>query len=209
MMKVGILLSGCGFYDGTEIAEAVLSALAVERAGARPVYIAPEVPQMHTVDHLTGSEVDGDVRQVLGESARLARGRVKSLSEQWAGELGAVIIPGGHGAVKNLMTNFARLDERRELLPQVRDLLTDLAGRRAPIGSISLGRTVVQTFLGEPLSEDDMKLSASDVVVDEERRLMFTPGFLTGASLSEVATGIDKLVQKMLAMAGGGLHVIH
>jgi len=209
MMKVGILLAGCGFYDGTEIAEAVLSALAVERAGVRAIYLAPEVPQMHTVDHLTGTEADGATRQVLGESARLARGRVRSLAEQWAGELGAVIIPGGHGAVKNLMTNFANLNERRALLPQVRDLLADLAGRRAPIGSISLGHTVVQTFLDEPLSEEDMKVSAADVVVDEARRLLFTPGFLTGASLPEVATGIDKMVQTMLAMAGGGLHVIH
>ena len=209
MIKVGILLSGCGFYDGTEIAEAVLAALAVERAGARAVHVAPEVPQMHTVDHLTGAEKDDDARNVLGESARLARGRVKSLSEQWAGELGALIIPGGHGAVKNLMTNFARLGEKRELLPQVRELLADLTGRLAPIGSISLGRTVVQTFFDEPLSEDDMRMPAQDVVVDEQRRLVFTPGFLTGASLPDVATGIDRMVQAILRLPGRELHVIH
>src|SRR5215467_13041639 len=106
MMKVGILLSGCGFYDGTEIAEAVLSALAVERAGARAVHLAPEMAQMHTVNHLTGSEIEGETRDVLGESARLARGRIRSLlgeNAQWPGELSALIIPGGQGAVKNLM----------------------------------------------------------------------------------------------------------
>ena len=79
MINVGLLLSGCGFYDGTDVAEAVLSALALERAGARAVYVSPEVDQMHTVDHLTGSEVEGERRNVASESARLARGRLKSL----------------------------------------------------------------------------------------------------------------------------------
>src|SRR5262249_31764000 len=133
MMKVGILLSGCGFYDGTEIAEAVLSALAVERAGARAVHLAPETTQMHTVHHLTGWETEGETRAVLSESARLARGRIRSLrgeNEQWPGELAALIIPGGQGAVKNLMTGFAKLGEKREVLPEVRDLLADLVGRR-------------------------------------------------------------------------------
>jgi len=207
MIKVGILLSGCGFYDGSDVAEAVLSALAVERSGARAVHIAPEMPQMHTVDHLTGAESEGVERQVLGESARVAR-RVRSLTEQWSGELGALIIPGGHGAVKNLMTHFAQLGETRELVPQVKDLLADLTGRKAPIGSISLGHTVVQTFFGEPLSEEDMRMASSDIVVDEARRLVFTPGFLTGATLPEVAAGIDKMVQALLSLPGRELHVM-
>jgi enhancing lycopene biosynthesis protein 2 len=209
MIKVGILLSGCGFYDGTEIAEAVIAALAVERSGARVVHIAPEVPQMHAVDHLTGAEVEGERRGVLGESARLARGRVKSLAEQWPGELGALIVPGGQGAVKNLMTHFATLGEKREVLPKVRELLADLMGRGAPIGAISLGRAVVQTFLDEPLSQEDMQMSAADIVVDERRRLVFTPGFLTGASMPEVAEGIEKLVRALLSLPSRELRVVH
>jgi len=209
MLKVGILLSGCGLYDGTEVAEAVLAALALEKGGARPVYLAPEIPQMHTVDHTTGSEVEGETRQVLLEAARLARGKVKGLAEQWPGELAALVIPGGHGAVKNLMTNFAAFGARRELQPAVRALLTDLAGRKAPIGSISLGRTVVQTFFGDPLSGEEMQMSAEDVLVDEERRLAFTPGFLTGASLSEVASGIEKMVAAILRMPSRELNLIH
>ncbi|HEY3176004.1 MAG TPA: hypothetical protein VGK94_09645 [Candidatus Polarisedimenticolia bacterium] len=209
MIKVGILLSGSGFYDGTEVAEAVLAALSVERAGARALYLAPEVPQMHTVDHLTGAQVEGETRDVLREAARLARGRVKSLSEQWAGELGALIIPGGHGAVKNLMTSFADLSHRREVIPQVKELLADLTGRRAPVGAISLGHTVVQTFLDEPLSDEDMRMAPTDVLVDEDRRLLFTPGFLTATSLPDVASGIEKMVRAMLSLPARELHVIH
>jgi enhancing lycopene biosynthesis protein 2 len=209
MSRVGIILSGCGFYDGTEVGEAVLAALAVERAGARVIWLAPEVTQMHTIDHLTGSEVEGERREVLAEAARLARGRVRSLAEQHAAELTAVIIPGGHGAVKNLMTSFADLGSRREVLPSVRELLAAMLERRSPIGSISLGRTVVQTFLGEPLSGDDMQVAAGDVVVDEARRLAFTPGFLTGTSLAEVSSGIEKLVHTLLHLSTRELHVIH
>ncbi len=208
MINVGLLLSGCGFYDGTEVAEAVLSALALERAGARALYVSPEVPQMHTVDHLTGSEVEGERRNVASESARLARGRLKSLDEIAAVHLAALIIPGGHGAVKNLMTNFARLGERREVLPGVRDLIASLVQRRAPIGSISLGRAVVQAFLDEPLSQDDMHLPAGEILVDEERRLVFTPGFLTGASLPEVAAGIEKMVAAVLSMGASRLSIV-
>jgi len=80
MSRVGIVLSGCGFYDGTEVAEAVLAALSLERAGARPIWLSPEVTQMHVIDHLTGSEAEGERREVLAESARVARGKVKSLA---------------------------------------------------------------------------------------------------------------------------------
>jgi len=208
-MKVGILLSGCGFYDGTEVAEAVLSALAIERAGGRAVHLSPDSDQFHTVDHLTGSECESETRHVAKESARVARGRLHTLDEFFSGELGALVIPGGHGAVKNLMTNFAAFGARRELLPSVRTLLSDLHDRRAPIASISLGRTVVQGFLGEPLSESDMQMPATEVVVDEERRLVFTPGFLTATSLAEVAAGIEKMVEAMMRLAAPRLNVIH
>lgn len=209
MTKAGILLSGCGLYDGTEVAEAVLAALALERAGARIVWLAPDAPQMQTVDHLSGAAVEGETRGIMAEAARLARGKVRSLGEQWPGELGALIIPGGHGAVKNLMTNFAVLGAPRELIPPVKDLLADVAGRKAPIGSISLGRAVVCAYFDEPLSGEEMQMQAADILVDESRRLVFTPGFLTGASLPDVATGIDKMIRAMLNLPARELHVIH
>lgn len=208
-MKFGILLSGCGFYDGSEVAESVLSALSLERAGMKPVYIAPEMPQLHTIEHLSGSEADAEARNVLSESARLARGKIRSLEEQFPGELVGLVIPGGHGTVKNLMTNFAELGKKRELVPGVRGLLEDLTSRKAPIGSISLARAVIQTFHGEPLTPDDMRMDATQVEVDEARRLAFTPGFLTATSLVDVAAGIDKMVRALLGLQGHSLRVIH
>lgn len=207
-MKFGILLSGCGFYDGTEVAEAVLAALALERAGARVVYLAPDVDQMHTVDHLTGGESEEEGRRVLVEAARVARGKVLDLADPLAAGLLGLVIPGGHGAVKNLMTHFAQVGERRELIDPVRRLLDDLSSREVPIGSISLGRTIVRAFHGEPLSADDMQMPATEVLVDERRRLVFTPGFLTATSMNDVAIGIDRLVAAMMALSAPRLRVI-
>jgi enhancing lycopene biosynthesis protein 2 len=202
VIKAGILLSGCGFYDGTEVSEAVLAALSLERAGARVVHIAPDIDQMHTVDHLSGGEVAADRRRLAAEAARVARGRVTNVTQLAPGARGAWGTPGGLGVVKNLMSNFANLAAPRAILPEVRALLQDLAQRKAPIGSISLGRTLVQTFLDEPLAEEDMQLAATEVLIDEARRLAFTPGFLTGTSLSEVAVGIDRMVQALMKLSG-------
>jgi len=102
MPKVGVVLSGCGVYDGTEIHEAVITLLALDRAGAEVVCMAPDVDQMHVVDHLTGDVVPGETRNVLVESARIARGNVVDVKDVSAADLDALILPGGFGAAKNL-----------------------------------------------------------------------------------------------------------
>ena len=101
MKKVGVLFSGSGVYDGTEIHEAVCTLLALEEAALESVCIAPNVDQHHVVNHITGEET-GESRNVLIESARIARGEVKDLSEINMNELDAIIIPGGFGVAKNL-----------------------------------------------------------------------------------------------------------
>lgn len=195
-------------YDGTEILEAAFVLQSLDRAGAQAVCVAPAVDQLHAVDHLTGVEVEGERRSVLLESARLARGKVQALSDFWSGDLQGVVVPGGYGAPKNLLTGFMQPGAPREPLPEVRVLLDDLAARRRPVGSISLGRAVVAAWLGEPLDESDLSMGAADVRVDEGRKLVFTPGFLSGARLSDVARGIGKLVEHVLAMAASGLPVM-
>jgi len=207
-MKVGLLLSGCGMYDGTEISEAVLAMLALDRAGVQLVCVAPGLDQMHSVDHLTGEEVEGERRSVLGEAARLARGKVQSLSDFWSGDLQALVIPGGYGAAKNLITGFMKLGAKREVIPEVRVLLDDLSSRRRPIGAISLGRAVLSAYFGGEMSEEDLALPATQVTVDEERRVLFTPGFLTAARISEAAKGIDEMVASIVRMAAVGLPII-
>jgi len=99
--KIGVVLSGCGVYDGAEIHESVLTLLALDRRGASAVTCAPDMPQMHVVNHLTGDVDHGAARNVLVESARIARGRIVPLSQLRPAELDAIILPGGFGAAKN------------------------------------------------------------------------------------------------------------
>ena len=100
-MKVGVLLSGCGNKDGSEIHESVLTMLALDRLKAEMVLMAPNIDQMHVMNHYTDQEMD-EFRNVLVESARIARGNIKDMAEVNGADLDALIIPGGLGVVKNL-----------------------------------------------------------------------------------------------------------
>src|SRR5689334_8729389 len=101
MVKVGVVLSGCGHLDGSEIHEAVLTLLALDRAGASAVCLAPDIEQKSVVNHRSGHPAES-VRNVLEESARIARGKVQDLARVKAADLDALILPGGYGAAKNL-----------------------------------------------------------------------------------------------------------
>lgn len=207
-MKIGVLLSGCGTYDGSEPAETILTLLSLDRAGAQAVCVAPGVDQMHVVDHLTGDEVEGERRSALMEASRLARGKISSLSDFWGGDLQGLVIPGGYGGPKTLMSGFMRMDAPRELLPEVKALLDGLGERRKPVGAISLGRSILRAWTGEDLSGDDLEVPPGEVVVDEAARTLFTPGFLTARSLAEAAGGIDKMISALLKLASAGLPVV-
>ncbi len=206
-MKIGVLLSGCGLYDGTDVIEAALTLLALDRGGARAVCLAPDVEQLHAVNHLSGEAVDGERRSVLAESARIGRGSVRPLNGFWAGDLQGLVIPGGQGAPKTLLTGFLRRHAAREILPEIRALLDDLVARQRPLGAVGLGRDVLRAYFGGDLSEEDLSTAPTAAVVDEERRTLFTPGFLTGNGPAEVAAGIDAMVGRLLRMAGAGARV--
>ena len=134
--KVGVLLSGCGVYDGAEIHEAVLTLLALDKAGANVVCMAPDVEQMHVVDHLTG-EPTGEKRNVLVESARIARGEIKNLKDMTAAEIDAIILPGGFGAAKNL-SDFAIKGPDASVHPEVERILKEMVAAGKPIGAICI-----------------------------------------------------------------------
>ena len=100
-MNIGVLLSGSGVNDGSEIHESVIAMLALDRAGAEMLLMAPNIDQMHVINHYTGQEMD-EFRNVLVESARIARGNIKDMAEVNGSDLDALIIPGGFGVAKNL-----------------------------------------------------------------------------------------------------------
>jgi enhancing lycopene biosynthesis protein 2 len=214
--RVGVLLSGCGVYDGSEIHEAVLTLLAIDRAGARAVCLAPDMAQMHVIDHLTGKE-SGERRNVLVESARIARGEVLDAATVKASDLDALILPGGFGAAKNL-SDFAVKGSEALIQSDVMRLLQEMAAAGKPIGAICISPAVVARALSsrqpevtignDPATAEAIarmgarhqSCSVETIHVDRRNGLVSTPAYMLGPGIKDVAIGIEKLVNQVLAM---------
>src|SRR5690349_19506136 len=132
MARVGVLLSGCGVFDGSEIHEATSILIALDRRGAQTICIAPNVAQAQVMNHVS-KKPGGEKRNVLEESARIARGNIKDLGAVHASDLDALIFPGGFGAAKNLST-FAFDGAKAKVLPDVERILIEMHDAKKPIG---------------------------------------------------------------------------
>jgi enhancing lycopene biosynthesis protein 2 len=218
-IKIGVLLSGCGVYDGSEIHEATLTILALDKLGAEIVFIAPS-KQVEVVDH-TKSQPVSEKRNTLVESARIARGNVVDAARARAKELDGLIMPGGMGAVKNL-SNFNTRGVGAVVDPSVGKLIAGLTDLKKPIGAICIApgtlaaalrdidvMKVRMTIGNDPataakineIGQIHVDCAVDDVVVDEERRIVTTPAYMLGKSIKEIQPGIDKLVAKVFEMA--------
>jgi enhancing lycopene biosynthesis protein 2 len=214
--KIGVVLSGCGVYDGSEIHEAVLTLLAIDRNGAEAVFMAPDV-EASEVDHLKGEET-GARRNVLVESARIARGKIRDIKGVKGDELDAVIFPGGFGAAKNLC-NFASKGADAEVNPEVARLLKEMTAARKPIGAICIAPALIAAALGKELAPkvtigtDAGTAAAIDATgsrhvdcpvtefrVDRDHKIVSTPAYMLANSISEAAGGIDKLVDEVIRL---------
>lgn len=219
MPKVGIVLSGCGVYDGSEIHEAVITMLALDRAGAEKIMMAPDIDQLHVINHLTGKEMEGEGRNVLVEAARIARGDIKSISEVTEKDLDALIFPGGFGVAKNL-SDYAMSGPDCTVNPEVARLTLAIHKAGKPIGVICIAPTMMAKILGaEEISADltigsdestanDIKAMGSnhiicpvtETIVDKEKKIVSTPAYMEAKNIAEVADGIEKLVKDVLAL---------
>jgi enhancing lycopene biosynthesis protein 2 len=216
-IKVGVLLSGCGHVDGSEIHEAVLTLLFLDRAGAEVQCLAPNTDQFHVINHLDQGTMD-ETRNMLVESARIARGDIIDLKQITANDLDALILPGGFGAAKNL-SNFALKGPQATVHPEVERILKEMLLARKPIGAICIAPAVLVKALAAHQPEvtigDDMGTAAAietmggkhvvcavdQIHVDDEHRLVSTPAYMLGPGIKEVAMGIEKLVQKIMELA--------
>ncbi len=198
--RIGLLLSGCGAFDGTDPQEAVLAVLAVQRAGHTVVPLALDVPQMHCVDHTSGEEQPGQKRNQMQEAARAVRGKVFPLEEISPKLLDALVIPGGQGAVKNLVTHFGSI-ENKALPEPLAKFITEMHEAGGVIAAISLAEFVVSLALGPwPDGKGCFDMAATDVLVDEAGRRLLTPGNTQATSLPELQLGIDALCAEMLKL---------
>lgn len=219
MVKVGVVLSGCGVFDGSEIHESVLTLLAIDKLGATAVCIAPSIDQTQVVNHRTG-KVSEDVRNVLDESARIARGKVTDVAKIKAVDLDAIILPGGFGAAKNLC-NFAAAGSKARVDPGVAKLLREMHKAKKPIAALCIAPTVVAAALRDERAHPKMtigsdeqtakaleEMGARHVVcpvdefrVDEDSRIITSPAYMYDARISEVAAGIERTVKELIRLA--------
>ena len=216
-LKIGVLLSGCGVYDGSEIHEAVLVLLALDRSGAEIVVCAPDVQQRVVVNHLDGQVQEGAERNVLVESARIARGKIRDVARVSADELDGLVLPGGFGVARNL-SDFAPRGAGCAVDPQVTRLVRDVHAQGKPLLALCIAPAVVARLLGaehpeltigsdratasalEEMGAVHVECAATDVVVDRERRLVTTPAYMLAGRISEVALGISNGVNALLDM---------
>jgi enhancing lycopene biosynthesis protein 2 len=216
--RVGVLLAGCGFLDGAEIQEATCTLLSLDRRKARLVAMAPDLPQMHVVDHLAKAPAAGQARGVLAESARIVRGQITDLAKVDAADLDALILPGGFGVAKNLCT-FATEGRQMRVQPGVEALVRAMRAAGKPMGFICIAPVIAARVLGgdgvrvtigddaetagavESWGAKHVPCKVTEIAVDERLKVVSTPAYMLGPWIADVAEGIDKLVAKVLELA--------
>lgn len=212
MKKFAVILAGCGVYDGAEIHEAVMTLYAIANNGAAYQCYAPDIKQHHVVNHLTGKEMS-ESRNVLVESARIARGKIKPLNELDIRDFDAVIFPGGFGVAKNLCS-YAFDGADCKVIPEVSEVIREAATMRKPIGALCISPVMLAKVLGDVeltighdsrTAKDIEKMGArhrqathGQVVVDEKHKVFTTPCYMLDATIVDIAAGADNIVKAML-----------
>ena len=215
--KFAVVLSGCGVYDGAEIHEAVLTLLAIDRQGGTYQCFAPNRDQMHVVNHLTG-EASGESRNVLVESARIARGQIKDLASFKPADFDALIFPGGFGAAKNLCS-FAVDGPDCSVDPTTEAAIKAMAAAAKPIGALCIAPALMAKVLGhgvsltigddagtaeavEAMGAKHCTTAAGQVVVDQAAKLVTSPCYMLGSSISQIAEGAENTVKALIGLMG-------
>lgn len=220
MQKVGVVLSGCGVFDGSEIHEAVCAMLALDQAGVEYQCLAPNAPQLHVIDHSQGKPVPGETRNILVESARIARGKIQELGAVKVGEYDAFIFPGGFGAAKNLCS-FAVDGADCVVQPDVARIIREAHAAGKPLCFICIAPVIAAKVLGAAtgvkLTIGDEKETATainhmgashitcpvrEAMVDQQHKVVSTPAYMKAGAISEVYDGVKSAVAETLRLIG-------
>ena len=210
--RFAVVLAGCGVYDGAEIQEAVLTLLAIEKNGATYQVFAPDILQHDVINHISGKAME-EQRNVLIESARIARGNAKSLHEFDVKDFDAIIFPGGFGCAKSLST-WAIEGDKCSVHPVVEKALRDMNSAGKPVGAMCIAPVILgKIFHGTRLTTGNDKTSGDfirkmgstyvpashgEVVVDKERKLFSTPCYMLDATIVQIAEGTENIVKAIM-----------
>ncbi|MDC1142595.1 isoprenoid biosynthesis glyoxalase ElbB [Planctomycetota bacterium] len=214
--RVGVILSGCGFKDGAEIHESVCTLLALDRIGVDTICMAPDINQAKVVNHLTGEDTN-ESRNVLVESARIARGEIRSIADVDVSTLDALVLPGGYGVAMNL-SDFAVNGPNANVNDHVAKMIQEMHAAGKPICAICIAPAVIAKVLGDKgptvtIGNDEGTSEAiegcgakhetcavREFVVDTENKIVTTPAYMLGPSIAHVAEGIEKAIRETISM---------
>ena len=215
--KIAVLLSGCGVFDGSEIHEAVLTLLELDKAGAQVTCIAADIKQFKTVNHLSSTDC-AETRNVLEESARISRGEIENIADVKGNDFDALIIPGGFGAALNSCT-FAIDGPQGSINPDIASFIQSIYKAGKPIGAMCIAPALVALALKneqleltvgsdagvasaiETLGNKHVNCETTEMHVDEKNNIVTTPAYMTGAGIAEIHPGITKLVAKIIEIS--------
>lgn len=213
MKRFAVILSGNGVFDGAEIHEATLTLLAIKKNGADYSIFAPDIPQHHVINHLTGKEMP-ETRNVLVESARIARGKIEPLDAFNAREFDAIVFPGGFGAAKNL-SSWAFDGPACKVNAGVEKAIKDMVSLKKPIGALCISPVLLAKVLGkiELTIGDDQATAAGvektgarhintthgEVVRDPYHPIFTTPCYMLDADIVQIAEGAENIVKAIIA----------
>ena len=215
MKNIAVVLAGNGVFDGAEIHESTLTLLAIAEQGAQYQCFAPDINQAHVINHVTGEEMP-EIRNVMIEAARIARGNIKSLSDYNPSEFDALIFPGGFGAAKNLCT-FAFDGVDCIVIPEVEKAIKDTVSAKKPVGALCISPVIIAKVLKdvnvtigsdegtvtaiEKMGGTHQKTTHGEIVVDEKFKVVTTPCYMLDATIDQIALGARNVVNKILEIA--------
>lgn len=215
--NIAIILSGCGYIDGAEINESVISALEVDRYGCNAEFFAPDIMQKHTVNHISGDE-ESNNRNVINESARICRGKISPIGDLQVDKFDALLIPGGFGVAKNL-SSLAFDGINATINADFANIIKSFYNSNKPIGAICIAPAVLALVMKDEsrspikltIGEDadtaalinqaghEHIIAASDEFVwDADNKIASCSAFMREDRISLIATGISKVVEKIV-----------
>lgn len=214
MKKIAVILSGCGVFDGAEIHESTLSLLSIAKNGASYSLFAPDIDQHHVINHFSGEEMN-ESRNVLVESARIARGNIQALSKFNEKEFDALLFPGGFGVAKNL-SDWAFKGPEGTILSEIRDVILSMIEAEKPIGALCISPILFSMVVEEAIltigkdpatikgleaaGAKHIETTHGEVVVDEKHKLVTSPCYMLDATIIEIAEGAENVVKEMIKL---------
>jgi enhancing lycopene biosynthesis protein 2 len=212
--KFAVVLAGCGVFDGAEIHEATLTMLAINRQGALYQCFAPDIDQAHVLNHITGEEMP-ETRNVMVESARIARGNIRPLSEFDATGFDAIVFPGGFGVAKNLCS-FAFDGADCKVNDDARKAVQAMHQAGKPIGALCISPVLITKILGdvevtigsdagtagavEKMGGKHAVTTHGEVVIDPKNKVITTPCYMLDANIGQIADGAENVIKTILSM---------